>query len=143
MKPWYEIVLPHSLIQSGRIKESFFVADLGDIIQRAAVPDYSNPQIFFQKTFLTKGLLNLLNAVQTKLCNEEGSGIIILQTPFGGGKTHALIAIYHYTTNGDELHKYLPENLSAFKTRIATIVGTNLNPLEGRNEDNICIHICQ
>ncbi len=140
MKPWYEIVLPHSMIQSGHIKESFFVADLGNIIQGLAPSDYSNPRMFFQKTFLTQGLLSLLNTVQAKLCNEEGSGIIKLQTPFGGGKTHALIAIYHYVANGAELHNYLPQSLSPFKTRVAAIVGTNLNPLEGRKEHNICIH---
>lgn len=140
MKPWYEIVLPHSIIQSGHIKENFFVADLGNIIQGSASSDYSNPRMFFQRTFLTKGLLNLLNAVQTKLCNEEGSGIIKLQTPFGGGKTHALISIYHYATNGVEIHDYLPKSLSPFKTKVVTIIGTNLNPLEGRNDHNICIH---
>ncbi|UCG90052.1 MAG: ATP-binding protein [Candidatus Heimdallarchaeota archaeon] len=140
MKPWYEIVLPHSMIRSGHIKESFFVADLSNIIQGSAPPDYSNPQMFFQKTFLTRGLLSLLNTVQAKLCNEEGNGIIKLQTPFGGGKTHALIAIYHYVANGAELLNYLPQNLSCFKTKVVTIVGTNLNPLEGRKEDNICIH---
>ncbi|MHA2224745.1 MAG: DUF499 domain-containing protein [Candidatus Hodarchaeales archaeon] len=132
MKSWYEIVTPHSLIQSGQFKESFFVADLGEVIQGTAPSDYSNSQNFFQKTFLTKGLLRLLDAVHLKLCKKEGSEIIKLQTPFGGGKTHALITIYHFVTMGTELKEFLPENLSPLKTNVATIVGTNLNPLEGK-----------
>ncbi|MFX0124533.1 MAG: DUF499 domain-containing protein [Candidatus Hodarchaeota archaeon] len=139
MLSWYEIILPHSMILSGHIKENLFIADLSNIIQGSAPVDYSNPQMFFQQTFLTKGLINLLNSVSTKLGSGEGSGIVKLQTPFGGGKTHALISIYHYATSGDEIHDYLPKNLPAFKTRVGSIVGTNLNPVEGRNAHNICI----
>ncbi|MFX1282429.1 MAG: DUF499 domain-containing protein [Promethearchaeota archaeon] len=139
MKPWYDIVVPHKMIQSGQIKD-FFVADLSNIILGSASIDYSNPLKFFQKTFLTRGLLNLLQSVQMKLCNEEGTGVIKLQTPFGGGKTHALIAIYHYATNGTVIQEYLPKNLPPLKTKVVTLIGTNLNPLEGRKEHDICIH---
>ena len=86
MKSWFEIVLPHSMIQSGSINESIFVADLGDIIQGSAPPEYSNPRMFFQRTHLTRGLLNLLHAVQAKLCEGDGSGIVKMQTPFGEEK---------------------------------------------------------
>ncbi|MHA2246445.1 MAG: hypothetical protein ACXADY_16005 [Candidatus Hodarchaeales archaeon] len=140
MKPWFEIVVPHTMIRSGQIKESFFVADLSSSIKGSASPDYSDPKKFFQKTYLTRGLSNLLNAVQTKFCEKEGSSIIKLQTPFGGGKTHAIIAIYHYVTNAAELNEYLPKDLSPLNAKTVTIVGTNLNPLEGRKESNICIH---
>lgn len=140
MKPWYEIVVPHTMIQSGHIKENLFVADLGDIIQGSSPSDYSNPRKFFQKTYLTRGLLHLLYAVQSKLCDEKGSAIIKLQTPFGGGKTHAIIAIYHYATKRTELNNYLPKDLSPLKAKVVTIVGTHLNPLEGRQKHNIRIH---
>ena len=113
MKSWFEIVVPHSMIQSGHIKESIFGADLGDIIQGSAPLVYSDPRMFFQRTYLTRGLLNLLHAVQAKLCEEEGSGIIKLQTPFGGGKTHALITIYHYVMNGSKFSDLLPDSLSS------------------------------
>jgi len=139
MLSWYDIVLPHSMIISGHMKENLFVADLGNTIQGTAPKEYADPLLFFQQTFLSNGLIRLLNTVQTKLCTGIGSGIIKLQTPFGGGKTHALIAIYHYTTNKADINTYLPSSLSPFKAKVGTIVGTNLNPLEGRYEDNICI----
>ena len=140
MLSWYDIVLPHSMILSGHMRENLFVADLGNTIQGIAPKEYSDPQLFFQQTFLTNGLIRLLNTVQTKLCTGEGGGIIKLQTPFGGGKTHALIAIYHYISNKANINDFLPKSLPRFKAEVVTIVGTNLNPLEGRYEDNICIH---
>ncbi len=140
MKSWFEIVVPHSMVQSGYIKESIFVADLGDIILGSAPTSYSDPRMFFQRTYLTRGLLNLLNAVQAKLCEEKGSGIVKLQTPFGGGKTHALITIYHYVMNGSKLTDFLPGTLPPLEAKVATIIGTHLNPLEGRRCHNICIH---
>ncbi|MFW9904294.1 MAG: hypothetical protein ACFFFH_08190 [Candidatus Thorarchaeota archaeon] len=139
MLSWYDIVLPHSMILSGHVKENLFVADLGNTIQGLAPKEYSDPQVFFQRTLLTSGLIHLLDTVRTKLCSGEGSGIIKLQTPFGGGKTHALISIYHYTTKGADIKGYLPKVLDPFEAKVVTIVGTNLNPLEGRYEDNICI----
>ncbi|MFX0015721.1 MAG: DUF499 domain-containing protein [Promethearchaeota archaeon] len=142
MKPdtnWYEIVIPNSMIRSGQIKESWFVPDLSNVIHQSPPLEYSDPVMFFQKTYLTRGLVRLLNNIWTKLHNAEGSGIIKLQTPFGGGKTHALIAIYHYTTSGTKLTDFFSKNLSPIQSKVATIVGTNLNPLEGRKENNICI----
>ncbi len=140
MNSWFEIVVPHSMIQSGHIKESIFVADLGDIIQGSAPTSYSDPQMFFERTYLTRGLLNLLNKVQAKLCDDKGSGIVKLQTPFGGGKTHALITIYHYVMNGPKITEFLPRTLPTLKAKVATIIGTHLNPLEGRKCHNIRIN---
>ncbi|UCE13226.1 MAG: ATP-binding protein [Candidatus Heimdallarchaeota archaeon] len=140
MKPWYEIVTPYSVIQLGHLEESLFIADLGDIIQESAPSEYLDPHKFFQQTYLTRGITSLLNSVRSKLCNQEGSGIIKLQTPFGGGKTHTLIAIYHYATSGSEVGKYLSIDPLFLKTKVVSIVGTQLNPLEGRKENNIIVH---
>ncbi|MFX1517785.1 MAG: DUF499 domain-containing protein, partial [Promethearchaeota archaeon] len=139
MSSWYDIVLPYSVIQSGHIKENLFVADLGNLIQGTAPKEYSDPQSFFQRTYLTNGLIHLLQNVQTKICTGKGNEVIKLQTPFGGGKTHALITIYHYAANKADITNYLPKSLSTFKSKVVTIVGTNLNPLEGRYENDICI----
>lgn len=140
MKPWYNIVTPYTKIQVGHIEESFFIADLGDIIQEIAPSEYLDPYGFFHQTYLTRGLTTLLNSVRSKLCNKEGSGIIKLQTPFGGGKTHALIAIYHYATIGSEISDYLSQDPLSLKPKVVSIVGTHLNPLEGREANNKRLH---
>jgi len=50
---------------------------------------------FSFKTYLTEGLSNLLAIVEKRLYGEGGDPVIQVQTPFGGGKIHALIAMYH------------------------------------------------
>ncbi len=139
MKPWYKIIEPNSLIRSGQLTESEFTTDLLDIVEGKAPPNYQDPQKFFSITFLTKGLGRLLYAIHDKLILKQGNAIIKLQTPFGGGKTHALIAVYHYVKNGLKLTNQLPNGLSTLNIRIVTIGGTHLNPLEGRKVENICI----
>ena len=44
---------------------------------------------------LTRGLTTLLDVVERRLQGKGGDPVIQIQTPFGGGKTHALIAMYH------------------------------------------------
>ena len=48
-----------------------------------------------KKTYLTQGLGNLLHIVEKRLHGDGGDPVIQIQTPFGGDKTHALIAMYH------------------------------------------------
>jgi hypothetical protein len=139
MKPWYEITTPRPMIRSGYISESTFIADLLDIVHGEAPPNYQDPQLFFKSTYLTKGLYNLLVDVKGKLYEGQGSSIIKLQTAFGGGKTHALIVIYHYVKHGDKIAEYLP-NIAPINAKIATIGGTHLNPIEGKKNDNVHIH---
>ncbi|MFX0085401.1 MAG: DUF499 domain-containing protein [Candidatus Hodarchaeota archaeon] len=139
MKPWYKIIKPNSLIRSGQLQETEFTADLLDIVEGKAPPNYQDPQKFFSITFLTKGLSRLLHSIHDKMMFKQGNPIIKLQTPFGGGKTHALIAVYHYVKNGLELSNQLPNGLSTLNIRIGTIGGTYLNPLEGRKVENIRI----
>ncbi|MFX0050930.1 MAG: DUF499 domain-containing protein, partial [Candidatus Hermodarchaeota archaeon] len=139
MKPWYEITTPRPMIRSGYISDSTFIADLLDIVNGEAPPNYQDPQMFYKSTYLTKGLYNLLVGVKEKLDEGQGSSIIKLQTAFGGGKTHALIVIYHYIKHGDILAEYLP-NIAPINAKIATIGGTHLNPIEGKINDNVHIH---
>src|SRR6267378_2469303 len=53
---------------------------------------------FFQRTYKTEGLTNLLGTIERRLKGQGGAPVIQLQTPFGGGKTHSLIALYHAAT---------------------------------------------
>ena len=100
MPNWYSVAPPHDDIKQGDFDESVFAAKLGDVVSGDAPPDYSDPYAFFQKTYLTKGLEKLLRSVHRKLEAGKGPGVVELQTPFGGGKTHALILAYHYLKNG-------------------------------------------
>src|SRR2546426_9398762 len=95
MKPFHTIAVPHKDILEGRLTMEVFAADLWETHLARAPEEYTNPDLFFKKTFLTKGLKNLLDVVEKRLKGKGGDPVIQIQTPFGGGKTHALIAMYH------------------------------------------------
>ncbi|MDM7202673.1 MAG: DUF499 domain-containing protein, partial [Thermodesulfobacteriaceae bacterium] len=95
MKSFLQIAIPHKDILEGRLTMDVFAADLWKVIKGDAPDEYQNKEAFFRKTFITKGLKNLLDIAEKRLKGEGGDPVIQLQTPFGGGKTHALIALYH------------------------------------------------
>lgn len=140
MTTWYDVVEPHEDIKKGDFDEAIFAAKLGDVALGKAVVDYNEPSLFFKKTYFTEGINHLLSMVYNKLKNEKGSSVVEIKTPFGGGKTHALIAIYHYIKNGSKVKGQLPQNLKPIDADVAVIVGTQLNPVEGHNRDGITIN---
>ncbi len=95
MTPFHTIAVPHRDILEGRLTLDVFAADLWEVFRGTAPDEYKDPTQFFQKTYQTDGLRNLLSIVEGRLKGQGGDPVIQIQTPFGGGKTHALIAMYH------------------------------------------------
>lgn len=95
MKAFHTIAVPHSDILEGRLTMDVFAADLWEVSQNRGSDEYKDADTFFRKTYLTQGLDNLLGVVERRLRGDGGDPVIQIQTPFGGGKTHALIAMYH------------------------------------------------
>ena len=95
MIPFHTIAVPHRDILEGRLTLDVFAADLWEVFRGTAPDEYKDPTQFFQKTYQTDGLKNLLSIVEGRLNGQGGDPVIQIQTPFGGGKTHALIAMYH------------------------------------------------
>ena len=95
VRAFHTIAVPHEDILQGRLTMDVFAADLWEVFQGRAPDEYQDPQRFFQKTYVTEGLTHLLEVVRKRLDGRGGDPVIQVQTPFGGGKTHALIAMYH------------------------------------------------
>jgi hypothetical protein len=93
--PWIEVALPHPDVLENRFKESEFAADLFAVDSGNAEGDYATPRGFFGITFLTEGLKRVLLSALQRLSGQGGDPVIGLQTAFGGGKTHTLLAVYH------------------------------------------------
>ena len=102
--------------------------------------DYVEPDRFFQKTFMTRSLKALLQGVLARLVGGEG-GVAIrhLQTPFGGGKTHTLTALYHLAQHPDVAFEKLPELFQELgldgpppRMNVAVLDGVALDP-QGRH----------
>ncbi|MFN3699863.1 MAG: AAA family ATPase, partial [Dictyoglomus sp.] len=95
MKPFSMIAIPHRDIIEGRLTMEVFAADLWEVFKGRAPEEYQNSEEFFRRTHRTYGLENLFAIAKNRLQGKGGDPVIQLQTPFGGGKTHSLIALYH------------------------------------------------
>jgi hypothetical protein len=95
LRPWIEVALPHPDVLENRFKQAEFAADLFAVDSGNAEGDYATPRGFFGITFLTEGLKRVLVSALQRLSGQGGDPVIGLQTAFGGGKTHTLLAIYH------------------------------------------------
>lgn len=69
--------------------------DLSHVHAGTANEEYQNPALFYQRTFITEGMRLLLDSVVKRLAGRGGDPVIQLQTAFGGGKTHTMLAVYH------------------------------------------------
>ncbi len=105
LKPWYAVATPHEDIREGRLAEAVFAANVWAVVQDTAPEVYLDPEEFFRKTYLTTGLSTVLSRVAGALRRggESGDRIISLQTAFGGGKTHTLVALWHLAKHADRL----------------------------------------
>jgi len=57
---------------------------------------YSDAVEFFRRTYLTEGLTDLVaRAVRRFSGDDNAPPVINLQTNFGGGKTHSMLALWH------------------------------------------------
>lgn len=95
LKPWREVAEPHSDVREGKFQQAEFAADLSRVHAGTANAEYQNPALFFQRTFITEGMRLLLDSVVKRLAGKGGDPVIQLQTAFGGGKTHTMLAVYH------------------------------------------------
>lgn len=95
LKPWIDVALPHPDVIANRFKEAEFAADLFAVDSGHAGEGYATPSAFYGITFLTEGLRRVLTSAAQRLAGAGGDPVIGLQTNFGGGKTHTMLAIYH------------------------------------------------
>jgi predicted AAA+ superfamily ATPase len=95
LKPWREVVTPHRDVASGRYQQAEFAADLWQVHLGMGTDEYRDPAEFFRRTYLTESLSRLLSDGLKRLTGQGGDPVIQLQTNFGGGKTHSMLALYH------------------------------------------------
>ncbi len=103
LKPWREVVVPHADVREGRFAQAEFAADLRQVVRGEAAEEYGDPRSFFERTFITDGLRDLIRTAAMRLSGEGGDPVVEMQTGFGGGKTHGLIALYHLASGASGL----------------------------------------
>src|ERR1017187_5655229 len=95
LKPWREVVTPHKDVASGQYQQAEFAADLWQVHIGEGTDEYKKPVEFFRRTYLTESLKQLLIGSVRRISGQGGDPVVQLQTNFGGGKTHSMLALYH------------------------------------------------
>jgi predicted AAA+ superfamily ATPase len=95
LKPWREVIAPHKDVAGGYYQQAEFAADLWQVHIGEGTDEYRNPVEFFRRTYLTESLRSLLAESIRRMSGTGGDPVVQLQTNFGGGKTHAMLALYH------------------------------------------------
>lgn len=136
IKPWRDVVTPHRDVASGDFNAAEFAADLHKVARGESGQEYVDPVLFFSRTYLTDGLRDLVQRAAKRLSGDlNASPVVNLQTNFGGGKTHSMLALYHLAS-GTPITKYPQEVQEALggtdpgtlgTVRRVALVGTHLS----------------
>lgn len=143
----FDICTPRKDVFEGALQEADFAADLAQVLRNEGPLDYRSPVRFFDNTYPTRGLRNLLSNVCLRLTDSGAQigAIFRLDTQFGGGKTHGLIALVHAVRSGraiPNMAEFLDPSLIPEETvRVAAFDGENADPANGRRlSDTIRAH---
>ncbi len=133
----FDICMPRQDVLDHSFTEADFAADLAAVLREDGPEEYRDPAKFFARTYPTEGLKTLLRSVCSRLTGggESIAPIFRLDTNYGGGKTHALIALAHAAkgmqgvSNASEFID--PAKLPSGPVRVASFDGENADPYNG------------
>lgn len=135
LKPWREVVTPHKDVASGRFQQAEFAADLWQVYLNQGTDEYRNPVEFFRRTYLTESLKAILAGAIRRLSGKGGDPVVQLQTNFGGGKTHSMLALYHLLSGtapgellGLDAVMQVAEATALPSARRVVLVGNKISP---------------
>lgn len=148
---------PREDVLEGSLGEDEFAANLASVAfdPDDTAPVYRDPNEFFQATYPTEGLQTLLTTLTSRFLtavgheSEYNASILCLDTSFGGGKTHDLIASHHLATHPDRIsnlaqHLADPDLATAYQDavedglspRTAVFVGGYVDARNARSDSN-------
>ena len=147
LRPWREVCEPHPDVLAARFSDAEFAANLALVDRGQGEEEYVDPAAFFRITHTTEGLRRVLRAVVERLGGRGGEPVIGLQTNFGGGKTHTMLALHHLA--GAVEAGYRPEALESLapifaeagvetlpRVRRAVFVGTDKGAAEAMHAED-------
>lgn len=145
---WWNHVQPHEDICRGQVSEQLFAANLAEATAGKGSAEYADAATFFAKTYLTRGLRELLMDILHTMVGKPGQNPVAnLQTSFGGGKTHTELAVYHLLKHPQQASQV--EQVRALLAeagvdqvpacQVAILPCSSLNPLGRTTVDGLAI----
>lgn len=147
---WFNVVVPQSDIRDGVLDESIFAANIEEVASGTAPVVYQDIRYFFECTYVTEGIKELIRRVVQALNGQESQNrVISLQTGFGGGKTHSLISLYHVVKDSSTFKRLdtassilEPQDMPQFDhARVAVFTQNTVSVVDGHKvSDDITTH---
>ena len=142
---WRDVITPHPDVAQGRYKNAEFAADLAQVARSEGALEYRDPIEFFARTYMTEGMMGLLDQALRRINGMDGEPVIQLKTAFGGGKTHSMLALYHLLrgrVSVDKIANIKPVLQRAGvttlpKANVAVLVGTALDPTRSKRPNTM------
>ena len=146
LKPWREVLQPHDDVATGNYSASEFAADLHSVSEGEGSSEYVNPIEFFKRTYLTAGLRDIMNWGIDRISGDANAyPVINLQTNFGGGKTHSMLALWHLFSGTkvgsfpQEVQELVAGRQIPDKVNRVALVGTHLSAVAKAKPDGTVV----
>ena len=149
LKPLRETCTPRDEVLTGELRDEMFAANLSAVVRQQAHDVYQDPDLFFANTYPTDRVQSFLREIVGRLSGKDpaASAFFRLDTPFGGGKTHTLISLYHLLASSPSADSMRtmgldPAAMPPDSVKVVTIVGGDLEPADGvRHGDLVVRHM--
>ena len=138
LKPLRETCIPRDEVLTGELRDEMFAANLSAVVRGEAHQVYQDPDLFFANTYPTERVRTFVREVSGRLSGRDpaAAAFFRLDTPFGGGKTHTLISLYHLIGSSPSAESLRIMGMDAGvmpsdPVKVVTIVGGDLEPADG------------
>ena len=138
LKRLRETCIPRDEVLTGELRDEMFAANLSAVVRGEAHEVYQDPDLFFANTYPTERVRSFVREVAGRLSGRDpaASAFFRLDTPFGGGKTHTLISLYHLIGSKPSTESLGIMGMDAGvmpsdPVKVVTIVGGDLEPADG------------
>ena len=114
LKPWREVIMPHQDVRDGNMRGAEFAADLHYVVARRGVAGVRGSGGVLPAHLPDRRAAGPADVTARRISGDRNAPPVVnLQTNFGGGKTHSMLALCHLlsgtslTSYPDELQKLL------------------------------------
>ena len=147
LKSLRETCIPRDEVLTGELRDEMFAANLSAVVRGQAHKVYQDPDLFFANTYPTERVRTFVREVAGRLSGKDpaAAAFFRLDTPFGGGKTHTLISLYHLIGSepSSESMRIMGVDASSMPSdpvKVVTIVGGDLDPADGVRRGDVVVH---
>ena len=123
-------------IVSGNLQMEKFAVELHSFLRGEADPVYQDPRLFFDNTYLTDQMRRILKGALTRLDASRGMPFIVIDTGFGGGKTHTLLLLHHIFGNRQVGFEYISKYNLAAECGVSAIPAARVIGIDCRDIKN-------